>query len=234
SQDAHPRALGPSGVLKKPSHGIGRGHRLPRLADSPGAPLSGAEALVRAPALWGDRPSASHPEARGAGAAIRRMGQAVGRLRARRAGAAQPDLLSPPGGRRREPAAHGGPQPRRRPLLDPHAVERPLHAPALRGADADRGAARGAGLAENPGDGAEIGARRMKNHVLLETPRLALRPLRRGDLDFVAAMLASLEVMRFYPRTYSREEARAWIERQLERYRRDGHGLCLVSERATG
>jgi ribosomal-protein-alanine N-acetyltransferase len=54
-----------------------------------------------------------------------------------------------------------------------------------------------------------------------------------GDLDFVAAMLARPEVMRYYPRLYSRDEARAWIERQLDRYARNGHGLWLVLDRVT-
>jgi len=53
------------------------------------------------------------------------------------------------------------------------------------------------------------------------------------DLDFVAAMLADPEVMRFYPKCYSREEAGAWVRRQLDRYERHGHGLWLVLDRAT-
>ena len=69
---------------------------------------------------------------------------------------------------------------------------------------------------------------------ILETSRLALREMSLGDLDFVAAMLAHPEVMRFYPQLYSREEARAWIERQLGRYARNGHGLWRVEDRATG
>ncbi len=69
---------------------------------------------------------------------------------------------------------------------------------------------------------------------VLETPRLALRELTMADLDFVAAMLADPEVMRFYPKRYTRDESAAWIERQLGRYERDGHGLWLVASRETG
>jgi len=69
---------------------------------------------------------------------------------------------------------------------------------------------------------------------ILETPRLALREMSLDDLDFVAEMLADAEVMRFYPKRYTREESAAWIERQLARYERDGHGLWLVASRATG
>jgi RimJ/RimL family protein N-acetyltransferase len=70
--------------------------------------------------------------------------------------------------------------------------------------------------------------------TILETPRLLLREMSLGDLDFVVAMLSHPEVMRFYPKLYSREEAMAWIERQLDRYERHGHGLWLVEDRVTG
>lgn len=69
--------------------------------------------------------------------------------------------------------------------------------------------------------------------VILETPRLWLRELTANDLDFVAEMLADPDVMRFYPKRLDRAEARAWIDRQCQRYRDDGHGLWLAVERAT-
>lgn len=54
------------------------------------------------------------------------------------------------------------------------------------------------------------------------------------DLDFVAEMLAHPEVMRFYTKCYSRAEAAEWIERQMERYEKDGHGLWLAVDRGSG
>ena len=57
-----------------------------------------------------------------------------------------------------------------------------------------------------------------KKTAILETPRLRLREMSLGDLDFVAAMLSHPEVMRFYPKLHSRQEATLWIERQLDRY----------------
>jgi ribosomal-protein-alanine N-acetyltransferase len=54
------------------------------------------------------------------------------------------------------------------------------------------------------------------------------------DLDFMAAMLADPEVMHYYPKCHSRDEAVAWIERQLDRYARDGCGRWLVIEKSTG
>jgi ribosomal-protein-alanine N-acetyltransferase len=69
--------------------------------------------------------------------------------------------------------------------------------------------------------------------MLLTSARLVLRELALTDLDFVADMLASPVVMRYYPKVLTRTEAHAWIERQRERYARDGHGLWLASERTT-
>jgi RimJ/RimL family protein N-acetyltransferase len=67
----------------------------------------------------------------------------------------------------------------------------------------------------------------------LTSSRLALRELALDDLDFVAEMLADPVVMCYYPKRLSRIEAQGWIERQRERYRRDGHGLWLVAEQET-
>jgi len=66
---------------------------------------------------------------------------------------------------------------------------------------------------------------------VLETPRLRLREMEDGDLAFLADMLADPEVMRYYPKTLDRDEARAWLDRQRSRYVRDGHGLWLVEAR---
>lgn len=70
--------------------------------------------------------------------------------------------------------------------------------------------------------------------IVLQTQRLTLRTMTPDDLDFLAGMLADPEVMRFYPKCYSRDEAREWLQRQLDRYALYGHGLWLVLDRATG
>jgi len=36
------------------------------------------------------------------------------------------------------------------------------------------------------------------------------------------------------PKCYSREEAQTWVDRQIRRYARHGHGLWLVLDMATG
>jgi ribosomal-protein-alanine N-acetyltransferase len=68
---------------------------------------------------------------------------------------------------------------------------------------------------------------------ILQTPRLSLREMTWDDLDFVAMMLGDPLVMRHYPKCYSREEAKAWVQKQLERYRDDGHGFWLAASRST-
>lgn len=68
---------------------------------------------------------------------------------------------------------------------------------------------------------------------VLETARLILRELTEADLDFIAALVGDAEVMRHYPRTLSREEARGWIDRCAARYARDGHALWLAIDKAS-
>lgn len=69
---------------------------------------------------------------------------------------------------------------------------------------------------------------------MIETSRLILREMSAADLDFVAAMMADPEVMRFWPRPFTREEAGEWVRRQTGRYARDGYGYWLALEKATG
>src|SRR5262245_32235438 len=70
--------------------------------------------------------------------------------------------------------------------------------------------------------------------VVLETSRLSLREMTWDDLDFLASMLSDTQVMRHYPKTFTREEAAAWMQRVLERYANDGYGFWLVSDRTSG
>jgi ribosomal-protein-alanine N-acetyltransferase len=69
--------------------------------------------------------------------------------------------------------------------------------------------------------------------LTLETPRLLLRPMTLDDEPALAAVIGDPETMRWYPRPYTVEEVRRWIERQMERYR-SGSGLFGLIERQTG
>jgi RimJ/RimL family protein N-acetyltransferase len=70
--------------------------------------------------------------------------------------------------------------------------------------------------------------------VVLETQRLRLREIEPFDLDFLTTILGDPEVMRYYPKALDRAGSAAWLERQRERYARDGHGLWLVLDRKSG
>ena len=73
-----------------------------------------------------------------------------------------------------------------------------------------------------------------KGNVVLMTERLELRELTIDDLPFVAEMVGDAQTMRFYPHPFMPTEARYWLDRQFDRYARDGHGLWLVIERESG
>ncbi len=61
----------------------------------------------------------------------------------------------------------------------------------------------------------------------LETERLLLRPLAPDDVDAIFAIIGDPVAMRYYPRTFTREDAVEWIERNQLRYE-SGHGIMAV------
>ncbi len=67
----------------------------------------------------------------------------------------------------------------------------------------------------------------------IETARLVLRPLIPEDEDNLAAVLSDAETMRWYPRPFTQEQVREWIERQMSRYA-SGSGLLGIVEKQTG
>jgi ribosomal-protein-alanine N-acetyltransferase len=73
-----------------------------------------------------------------------------------------------------------------------------------------------------------------RGRSVLSTERLELRELTPEDLPFVAEMIGDAETMRYYPHPFMPTEARYWLQRQFDRYARDGHGLWLVVERDSG
>jgi len=69
--------------------------------------------------------------------------------------------------------------------------------------------------------------------AILETRRLRLREFRPDDLDELATMVADEEQMRFYPGPRGREEAWAWIGRNVALYEEVGFGFWLIESRQT-
>jgi RimJ/RimL family protein N-acetyltransferase len=63
---------------------------------------------------------------------------------------------------------------------------------------------------------------------IVQAQRLKLREFSHSDLDELAAMVADEEQMRFYPRPKSRDEASAWISRNLLLYTELGFGFWLI------
>ena len=63
---------------------------------------------------------------------------------------------------------------------------------------------------------------------ILETPRLCLREMTWDDYPALCRMLKDPDVMYAYEHAFSDEEARAWMEKQLARYREYGFGLWAV------
>ncbi|WP_164233682.1 GNAT family N-acetyltransferase [Microbacterium hydrocarbonoxydans] len=68
----------------------------------------------------------------------------------------------------------------------------------------------------------------MRRLLPAPTDRLRFREMSTDDLDAMAALLGDPEVMAFYPAPKTREESRAWIEGNRERYAEHGHGLWIV------
>ena len=69
--------------------------------------------------------------------------------------------------------------------------------------------------------------------MLLQSPRLLLRPWRPEDLEPFAAMNADPEVMRYFPAPLTLEESRARMEGSRAYFDRHGWG-CWVAERKGG
>lgn len=60
------------------------------------------------------------------------------------------------------------------------------------------------------------------------TARLRFREMTDTDLDAIAALLGDPEVMRFYPRVKTRDEALGWIRWNQHNYAEHGFGLWIV------
>lgn len=64
--------------------------------------------------------------------------------------------------------------------------------------------------------------------IFAETERLILRKLTQSDFVDLCRILKDDEVMYAYEGAFSDDEVQAWLDRQLERYQKDGFGLNAV------
>ena len=70
--------------------------------------------------------------------------------------------------------------------------------------------------------------------MILETERLALRELDQSDFAALRAILQDEQVMYAYEHAFTNREVQAWLDRQRDRYAKDGFGLWAMVEKATG
>jgi ribosomal-protein-alanine N-acetyltransferase len=70
--------------------------------------------------------------------------------------------------------------------------------------------------------------------IHLETVRLVLRPFTRDDVNAAFAVIGDPIAMQYYPRSFTREDAAEWIERNLRRYANDEYGLLAVVLKSSG
>jgi len=69
--------------------------------------------------------------------------------------------------------------------------------------------------------------------VVLETDRLYLRQLSQGDFMDLAEILKDPEVMYAYEHDFTDEDVQIWLDRQLNRYQKDGFGLWALVEKGS-
>lgn len=67
-----------------------------------------------------------------------------------------------------------------------------------------------------------------------DTDRLQFREVRADDAAHLVPILMDPEVMRFWPRPFTREDVDDWISKMLERYDRDGQTYWLAERRDSG
>jgi ribosomal-protein-alanine N-acetyltransferase len=70
--------------------------------------------------------------------------------------------------------------------------------------------------------------------VILETSRLRLREFVPQDADALAAILGDPVAMLYYPAPFDRKGVEEWIDRNRERYQRDGHSLWAMLLKDSG
>lgn len=69
---------------------------------------------------------------------------------------------------------------------------------------------------------------------IFETERLYVRKMDENDLEDLKEIHQDPIVMEAYEHAFSDEEVEAWLEKTMERYKKDGFALWAVIDKATG
>ncbi|PZM62431.1 GNAT family N-acetyltransferase [Paenibacillus dendritiformis] len=70
--------------------------------------------------------------------------------------------------------------------------------------------------------------------IIMETPRLFLRPFDDEDVASLHPVFSDPETMAYYPAPFSYQQTQAWIQRNQARYANDGYGLWAVCLKDSG
>ena len=74
----------------------------------------------------------------------------------------------------------------------------------------------------------EICASGVEYKMILDTERLFLREMKQNDFQDLAEILQNPRVMYAYEHDFSDNDVQAWLDRQIERYKKYGFGLWAV------
>lgn len=69
--------------------------------------------------------------------------------------------------------------------------------------------------------------------MIFESPRLYTREMVASDLRALSRILQDPQTMYAYEHAFSDEETIEWFDRQIDRYRKDGHGLWALIHKDT-
>lgn len=67
--------------------------------------------------------------------------------------------------------------------------------------------------------------------IVAETKRLILQEHQISNVNWLFDILGDAETMAYYPRPYTKEEVGGWIDKNLDRYQKDGFGLWALWEK---
>lgn len=70
--------------------------------------------------------------------------------------------------------------------------------------------------------------------IILQTQRLSLREMGQDDFTALCRTLQDKEAMYAYEHAFSDDEVHTWLDRQQQRYRKDGFGLWAAILKETG
>lgn len=70
--------------------------------------------------------------------------------------------------------------------------------------------------------------------VIMSTERLALRKMRKDDVNHLLEIFSDPVAMKYYPSTKDEQAANEWIDWTLNNYEKFGVGLWIVEEKGTG